>query len=399
MLKSWEFHSAGKLVFGAGAIEQLGSLVKEAGLKRPVIITDRTLVELGVTAGAVESLRAAGIDAPIFDGGQAEPEIDVAIRGAEFARAHAPDSIVAIGGGSNMDVAKYVAILLSHGGKPADYFGVDRVPGPVLPLIAVPTTSGTGSEVSHAAVLTDVAANVKVSTLSNYLRPRIALVDPALTYGCPAKVMAHSGIDALTHAIEGCTATDWNRLETVGGKVAYFGRFEIGACLGERAIRLIGRNLEPAVLEPENRTARDEMSLAATLAGLAFSTCGVALVHALEYPIGAAVHCSHGEGNGCLLPYVMRFILPERTEILATLARELGVAERSDARATAEAGIDRIVEMRQRIGIAQRLRDLGVEREQLQGFAERTWQIQRLMTLTPRRPTLDDLVAILNEAY
>lgn len=399
MLKSWEFHSAGKIVFGVGAIDQLGSLLIEAGLERPVIITDRTLVELGITAGAVESLRAAGIDAPIFDGGRAEPEIDVAVRGAEFARAHAPDAIVAIGGGSNMDVAKYVAILLSHGGKPSDYFGVDRVPGPVLPLIAVPTTSGTGSEVSHAAVLTDVAANVKVSTLSNHLRPRVALVDPALTYRCPAKVMAHSGIDALTHAIEGCTATDWNRLETVGGKVAYFGRFEIGACLGERAIRMIGRSLEPAVLDPENRAARDEMSLAATLAGLAFSNCGVALVHALEYPIGAAVHCSHGEGNGCLLPYVMRFILPERTEILATLARELGVAERSDTRATAEAGIDRIVEMRARIGIAPRLRDLGVKQEQLRGFAERTWQIQRLMTLTPRRPTLDDLVAILNEAY
>lgn len=398
--KVWQFHSAGKLVFGPGAIAQSGSLTASLGCRRPLIVTDATLVELGLTEPLLASLKSAGLESIVFDGGAPEPEVAVAERAVDLGRATHPDAVIGFGGGSNMDVAKYVATTLTYGGRPADYFGVDRVPGRIMPLIEIPTTSGTGSEVSHAAVLTDTAAGVKVSSLSNHLRPLIAIVDPELTYGCPAKIMAHSGIDALTHAIEGCTATDHDKLETIGGRIpAYFGRFPIGEAMGEKAIRLIGRNLVTAVNHQQDHAARDAMSLAATFAGLAFSNCGVALVHALEYPIGATVHCSHGEGNGCLLPYVLRFILPARREELAEIARWLGCCEGVDATATAERGIERIVEIRREIGIASRLRDLGLSREKLRECAEKTWQIQRLMWLTPRRPTFDDLVQILNEAY
>src|SRR4029079_15218117 len=141
-----------------------------------------------------------------------EPSINVALQACGHAQRFRPDAIIGLGGGSNMDLAKLTAVLYTHGGQPADYFGFDRVPGPVVPLICLPTTAGTGSEVSHAAVLTDTANHIKVSTLSNYLRPAIALVDPQFTYGCPKQITADSGIDALTHAIEAYTATDYNSI-------------------------------------------------------------------------------------------------------------------------------------------------------------------------------------------
>src|SRR6185369_5955787 len=184
-----------------------------------------------------------------------------------------------------------------------------------------PTTAGTGSEVSHAAVLTDKANHIKVSTLSQFLRPALAVVDPALTDGCPKQITADSGIDALTHAIEAYTAVDFDQLnEPDGLPVAYEGRHPLGDCLAEKAIALIGQHLVAAVQDGTNKAARDGMALAATLAGLAFSNCGVAVVHALEYPIGGAVHVSHGAGNGLLLPFVMRYNLPVRKPVFAKIA-------------------------------------------------------------------------------
>jgi alcohol dehydrogenase len=319
----------------------------------------------------------------------------------DAARRFAPDTVLGLGGGSNMDLAKIVAVLLAHGGQPAQYFGFDNVPGAVLPLVCLPTTAGTGSEVSHAAVLTDRANHIKVSTLSQHLRPGLAVVDPALTDGCPQQVTADSGIDALTHAVEAYTATDFDQLDApAGAPVAYEGRYPLGECLAEKAIALIGQHLVAAVHDGANRPARDGMALAATIAGLAFSNCAVALVHALEYPLGGAVHCSHGAGNGLLLPYVMRYNLPVRAAALARVAALLGedVAGLSEL-AAAERAVAAVEHLRAAIGIPQRLRDLGARREQLPLFAERAFAIKRLMDTNPRRPTQDDLLAILEEAF
>jgi alcohol dehydrogenase class IV len=275
------------------------------------------------------------------------------------------------------------------------------VPGPVLPLVCVSTTAGTGSEVSHAAVLTDTTNAIKVSTLSRHLRPSIALVDPGLTDGCPRQVTADSGIDALTHAIEAYTAIDYHALDAPdGAPVAYEGRFPIGEQLAEQAISLIGQHLVAAVENGASKTARDGMALAATVAGLAFSNCAVAVVHALEYPLGGAVHVTHGAGNGLLLPHVMRYNLPVREPAFARLAALLGepTAGLSEA-AAAERAISAVERISQAIGIPQCLRDLGVRREQLPGFAEKSFAIKRLMGTNPRQPTVDDLLAILEQAY
>ncbi len=401
MPATWNFFTSGQLVFGRGSIEQLAEFAARRQLKRILVVTDRRLQEAGVVSVLEEQLAKSPLEFSIFDGGIAEPSLETASQALARARQWQPDSVLGLGGGSNMDLAKIVATVLAHGGTPADYFGFDQVPGPVLPLICVPTTAGTGSEVSHAAVLTDTENEIKVSTMSNYLRPDLALVDPVLTYSCPAQVAADSGIDALTHAIEAYTAVDYDKMEIPAGESSsYTGRQPLGDCLAEKAISLTGQHLVKAVTDPENHQARDAMSLAATLAGMAFSNCGVALVHALEYPLGGTLHCSHGAGNGLLLPYVMRFNLPEREATMGRIARLLGCEiEGMEPSAAAEQAIVHVEQMRQAIGIPHRIRELGAREEQLAGFAEKSFAIKRLQWVNPRRATCEDLLGILQDAF
>jgi alcohol dehydrogenase class IV len=401
MRTAWNFHSAGQLVFGRGATAQLGSLLSRRNLGRVFIVTDPRLEAAGLVERVLQPMSEARITAEVFTGGEPEPAVETAVVAAEAARGFRPDCILGLGGGSNMDLAKIVAVLVTHGGEPARYFSFDNVPGPVLPLVCLPTTAGTGSEVSHAAVLTDKANQIKVSTLSQFLRPALALVDPALTDGCPQQVTADSGIDALTHAVEAYTAIDFDQLDAPdGAPVAYEGRYPLGEILAEKAIELIGQHLVAAVEDGSNQAARDGMALAATLAGLAFSNCAVALVHALEYPIGGAVHVSHGAGNGLLLPFVMRYNLPVRQAAFARIATLLGESTAGLTEpAAAERAIAAVEQIRAAIGIPQRLRDLGVTREQLPGFAAKAFAIKRLMGTNPRNPTETDLLAILESAY
>jgi alcohol dehydrogenase class IV len=401
MRSSWNFHSAGQLVFGRGAVTHLGTLVKRRKFARAFVVTDERLIAAGIADRVMQSLKEAGIAAELFRGGEPEPAIGTAVAATDAAAKFKPDCIVGLGGGSNMDLAKFTAVLLTHGGDPARYFSFNNVPGPVLPIICVPTTAGTASEVSHAAVLTDKANHMKVSALSQYLRPVLAVVDPALTDCCPRQVTADSGIDALTHAIESYTAKDFDQLEVPDGEsVAYEGRHPLGECLAEKAIALTGEHLIPAVQDGKNQTARDGMALGATIAGLSFSNCGVALVHALEYPVGGAVHVSHGAGNGLLLPFVMRYNLPVRKPAFARIAALLGEnttgCSEDNAAERAIAVVERI---RAAIGIPQRLRDLGVQREQLAGFAEKAFTIKRLMSNNPRTPTQQDLLEIYEQAF
>lgn len=401
MRTTWNFHAPHQLMFGAGAADTLGDACHRERWTNVVVITDRVLEKVGIVERVVRSLAIAGCNVRVFADSCAEPAIEVAIAAADFAQQQPLSAIVGLGGGSNMDLAKIVAVLATHGGHPKDYFSFGRVPGPVLPIICLPTTAGTGSEVSHAAVLTDAANKMKVSTLSQYLRPRLAIVDPVLTYSCPKQVSADSGIDALTHAIEGYMATDHRLLgESNSEPLAYEGSFPIADSFAEQAIRLVGQHLEPVVADLANVDARGGMALAATLAGLAFSNAGVALVHGLEYPLGGELHCTHGAGNGLLLPHVMRFNLPKRTEHLAKIAEWLGVDISGTTRETAaHRAIDRVVQMQQQIGIPQRIRDLGGKEEQLPIFAAKAFQVKRLLATNPRAATEADLLAILQAAF
>lgn len=397
----FNFHSAGRLVFGSGSVKHLASFLAPWSPRKVFVLSDRVIDQVGVVAQVTEPLTAAGFQVRVCLDGEPEPTFAAADKVLAAARDFGPDVLVAVGGGSNMDLAKIAACVLTHGGSYRDYFNYGKVPGPVMPLICLPTTSGTGSEVSHAAVLTDQENHIKVSTLSHYLRPAVAVVDPQLTLSCPAKPTADSGIDALTHAIEAYTATTYDQLEVpITEPFPYEGKHPIGDVFAERAIALIGQHLVTAVREPQNLAAREGMSLAATMAGLAFSNCAVAVVHALEYPLGGAVHVSHGAGNGLLLPYVMRFNLPTRTKETARIAALLGenTAGVTDAVA-ADRAIAAIERLRSAIGIPNQLRELGVTRDQLPTFAKKAFGITRLMLLNGRRPTEGDLLGILEAAW
>ena len=321
--ETWTFHTAGQIVFGRNAVRQLGDIAQRLGARRVLVITDPILDKAGILATVRESLGPVAVEA--FTGGEPEPSVRVAEACVEQCKSARPDLIVGVGGGSNMDLAKLTATLLAHPGSPRAFFGVTtRYPARILPLVCVPTTAGSGSEVSGAAVVTDSDNHMKVGILSNYLRAKAAVVDPLLTLSCPPKVTADSGIDALTHAIEAYTAVDNVDFPLPPGvRSIYQGRHPLGDVIAEKAIALVGQFLRRAVKDGRDLEARDGMSLAALLGGMAFSNVGVAAVHALEYPIGGAIHCSHGLGNGLLLPYVMRFNLPARKREFASIARLL----------------------------------------------------------------------------
>jgi len=401
MRTTWTFHTAGQLIFGRHATQQLGEVAARLGVRRILLVTDSVLVKAGMVETVHVPLTESGVAVEVFTGGEPEPSTRAADAALALGREFRPDAVLGLGGGSNMDLAKITAAVLTHGGKPLDYTGDDKIPGPVMPLICLPTTAGTGSEVSAAAVLTDTEQKIKVGILSNHLRPRVALVDPLLTVSCPPKVTADSGIDALTHAIEAFTAVDNGAFPLPHGeRTVYQGRHPFGDMFAEKAVGLIGKYLRRAVAHGGDLDAREGMALAATLAGLAFSNVGVAVVHALEYPVGGATHCSHGAGNGLLLPYVMRFNLPARRHQLALLARLLGadVQDKSEADA-AEAAIAAVEQLRADIGIPLRLRDLGVTETQLRPFAEKAFGIKRILRVNPRAVTVDDLEGILRAAF
>ena len=310
-------------------------------------------MKAGVLDQVQQPLVSSGIAVEVFGGGEPEPSLAAADLSAQKAKACRPDAVLGLGGGSNMDLAKITAVLLSHGGQPRDYVGEEKVPGPSIPVICVPTTAGTASEVTAAAVLTDHDNQVKVGLLSNFMRPLVAVVDPLLTVSCPPKVTADSGIDALTHAIEAYTAVDNETFPLPEGeRSVYQGRHPLGNILAEQSIALVGQHLVTAVQEPNNLEARTGMSLAVLLAGLAFSNVGVALVHAIEYPVGGAAHCSHGCGNGLLLPYVMRYNRSVREKEFARIAEMLGRnVSGMDLRAASEEAIVAVEELKREIGI------------------------------------------------
>jgi alcohol dehydrogenase class IV len=401
MRTTWNFHSAGHVVFGRGAVQHIGPLLARQNLRRVMIVTDPALVQAGHADRICRALAEADLTSAVCGESEPEPSIAAAHQVAESTREFGPDAVLGLGGGSNIDVAKYAAILCTHGGQLSDYFGIGQVPGPILPVIGVPTTAGTGSEVSHCAVLTDTDHQMKVSSLSNLMRPRLAVVDPELTATCPRQVTADSGIDALTHAVEAYTATDYTRLEQDPDSfMPYDGRTPMGDVLAEKAIELVGRHLATAVREPKNMQAREGMALAATLAGLAFSNCGVALVHAMEYPLGGLLHCSHGGGNGMLLPHVMQFNLPERVPQLARVAQLLGEDVAGIAQdEAAQKAVDAVHRLNRDIGVPLTIRDLGGSEDQLPVFAEKAFAVKRLMMMNGREPNYDDVLAIYQAAF
>jgi alcohol dehydrogenase len=292
-----------------------------------------------------------------------------------------------------MDAAKLVALLLRHPGPLELYYGENAVPGPVVPIVAVSTTAGTGSEVTPVAVVGDPSRQLKVGVSSLHLIPDVAICDPELTTSCPPSVTAFSGIDALAHAVEALTARVRPRAWDVYPGEIFGGSTALTDDYARRAIRAIGSALERAYVDGTDLSARTEMLYGSLCAGLAFGNAGTAGAHALQYPIGAATATPHGLGVGLLLPYVLSYTAPACAGKLAEVARELEVEP------TASAAIAEIARLSAAVGVPCTLEAIGVNEAALPEYAEQAASIRRLAGNSPRELDADGLLEILRSAY
>jgi alcohol dehydrogenase class IV len=385
-----------ELIFGDGRRAALGDVAAPLG-RKALVCTDQRFAASPAMDGIRANLSAKGIDVYVFDGTLAELPSDGIYACVDQCQGFTPDMVIGIGGGSCMDMAKLVALLLTHGGPLDQYYGEFKVPGPVLPVIALPTTAGTGSEVTPVAVLADSARDLKVGISTPWLIPHAAICDPELTHTCPPSLTALSGADALTHAIEAFTAIRHRADPLISHRRVFVGRNLFSDHHALEAIRAIFDWLERAVESPDDARARSMMMYGSVCAGLAFGTAGTAAAHAIQYPVGALTHTPHGLGVATLLPYVMRFNASACEPELARIGHTIGLAGTSGERASA--AIERTQALCARIGIPHTLADLGLRRDQLDWVARQSMLATRLISNNPRPLTLDDVQSLVRHAF
>lgn len=394
--RHWGFSTAGRVFFGWGVLDELRTVTKELG-KRVMVFTDKNLIKSGISERVEGLLKEGGAEVLVFDEGR--PDINLALieKCAETARQFNPDVIVGLGGGSNMDLAKTTAILFKFGGPLTKYYGENNVPGPLVEIICIPTTSGTGSEVSPVAVVTDPDRYMKVGIATRRIIPKWAIVDPSLVISCPPHVTSHSGMDALSHAIESfCAKIPEGR----SPHAIFVGKNPASDSLAMQSIKLIAKSLPTAVSDPSNRQGRDDMALASLLAGMAFSAAGTATVHALQYSVGEATHTSHGLGNAVLMPAVMKAILKARIPEMAFIARafDSSLERVSDEDAAVQAP-ELVAKLGDKVQIPRGLGAIGMKRDQIAEMAELSTSVKRLLDNSPVAFDKEALIGILEEAY
>jgi len=402
----WEFCTAGKIKFGDGAVEEAGGEAKRLGGSRILVITDRGVAKAGLADKIKSSLEKENLEVNVFDDVQPDPPLQVYSDCLTYARQHENDLVVGLGGGSSMDVAKVTAALLTQGGEPLDYVAKPTGEGlPVrkgLPNIAVPTTSGTGSEVSPVAVITLPEKELKVGISNNYIRPDVALVDPLMTVTVPPLVTASTGMDALAHAIEAYTTRRYDcrlRPERPEDRPVYTGGNILTDSIATTSIRLIATYLRRAVNNGYDLESRRGMSLASLCAGIAFTNAGLTAVHAMSMGIGAKYHMAHGVTNALLLPYVMEYNAPSNFERFAKVAELMGEnVESLSAREAAMKSVSAVRALAQDIDIPQHLSGFGAKAEEIPALAEASMKLERLIVCNPRKITTEDLQEIFRRA-
>lgn len=392
------YRSPRNLVFGPGQRRALPKYVTELG-KRALVVTDQRLAGDAEFRALVALVRDAGLAVEVFDGTIAELPLECIAAGVAQGRAMAAEVIVGIGGGSCIDAAKIIALLLAHGGQASDYYGEFKVPGPTLPVIAVPTTAGTGSEVTPVAVLADAERAVKIGIASPYLIPHTAICDPELTYSCPPGLTASSGADALTHAIEAFTTAPRTINGTIVHEHVFLGKNAVSDQFALAAVGDIAASLKRAYDDGSDLEARQRLMLGATMAGLAFGTAGTAAAHAVQYPVGAITHTPHGVGVAVMMPYVMAFNRPYCTAGLAQIGAAMGLPVAGTIDQRAGAAIDAVAALFASVGIPSTIAALGIEREHLPLVVEQALGIQRLIKNNPRPLDPATMTALVEAAF
>jgi len=377
------FHSINRIVQGRGSIASLPEEVRRLGGTRVLVVTDAGLVQTGIPQRVLDLL--AGMPAEIYSEVEAEPSAESTDACARRAAEGGFDLIVGLGGGSPIDTAKCAAMLVANGGKAEDYLGIDKVPKPGLPKIFIPTTAGTGSEVTNVAVLSLKAQQTKKGIVSRHLMADAAILDAELTAGLPPAVTAATGMDALTHAIE-----------------AYVSRFAqpLTDYFALEAIRRLGRSLRTAVHYGANLDAREDVLTASLYAGLAFGSAATGMVHGLAMPLGGLHNVPHGIANAVLLPHVMKFNLVAALPRFGDIARALGEnVDGLSPRAAAERAVAAVRSLAEDIGIPPGMAGLGIPRTSMEALARDGMTNSRQVLPNPRAVTYDGLIGILEDAF
>jgi len=373
-----------KIQFGAGSITTLPTLIQQTGCTTPLLVLDPGLIQAEVDKKIRAPLDAAGIPYAVYDKVDPEPGLRLADAGTTYAKENNCDCVIGIGGGSAMDVAKAISILLTNGGQAVDYLGLGKISKPGVPKIMVPTSAGTGAEVTFTAVFINEETGSKGGMNGDPLYPDIALLDPELTLSLPPHVTATTGIDALTHALEAFTSVQAHPLSEM---------------YSVKAMELIVDNIRSAYADGRNIEARGNMLLGSLLGGKALAIAGVGLVHAMAYPLGGMFGIAHGLANAVLLPYVTEYNLIGNLQKHAMLAEVLGQdVSALSLRDATEITIEELHLLNHDLNIPGSLKELNINEEALPEMAEIALTVARPVENNPRQPSKDDIIEIYKKA-
>lgn len=379
------FQGAKKIIFGHNGCYELAREVSMLGGKRAFLVLDRALSELEAVRRVVDLLETEGVASVLYNEVTPEPAPELADRGATLAKQEGCDVVIGIGGGSSLDVAKAIAVLVTNSGKAEDYIGLEKVAQPGLPTIMIPSTAGTGSEVTFTAVFTMREKKRKGGINSHLMYPDVALLDPELTVSLPPHPTATTGIDALTHAIEAYTSLQANPMSDMVAK---------------NAIRLIGNNLRRVMDNGQDRQGRANMLLGSLMGGLALASAGVGACHALAYSLGAFFDIPHGLANAVLLPFIMEFNMEGAKEKYGRVG-ELMQSDGAGSMGTpsSEKTVDMVRKLTGEVGIPASLKDLDIPESSISDMADMAMTVARPMENNPRKVTKEDAVKIYRAAF
>ncbi|MEZ7860321.1 MAG: alcohol dehydrogenase class IV [Porticoccaceae bacterium] len=385
-MNHFKYSAVADVLVGPGTSEQLADLSASLGIRRALIVTDPGIIEFGLLEAALKKFEAKSISVKIYSDVIADPPEAVVLDAVKTAQEFGCDGVIGFGGGSSMDVAKLLAVLIKGEQSLADIYGVDSITGSRLPLIQIPTTAGTGSEATMVSIIT-TGETTKAGVVSRVLLADKIILDASLTIGLPAAVTAATGIDAMVHAIEAFTS---KRLKN-----------PLSDMLAREALRLMAGNIRVAVREGSNLAAREAMLLGAMLAGQAFANAPVAAVHALAYPLGGNYHIPHGLSNALVLPHVLRFNGPEAANLYAELTQIILPTRSLPADPLQVTAIlaDYFLELAADLGLPTRLQQMNIDQKDLPMLAEQAMLQQRLLINNPRAMSLSDALSIYRQAF
>jgi alcohol dehydrogenase len=398
------FCPPGRLIIGAGSRSQLPALVARLGYRKGVLVTDPFFVKSTPWVDEyVRSASALGIETIVFDGGEADPTTTLCDNATQAVRialgGSAPDHVIALGGGSNIDLAKALCITLPTGRPVRDFVGGLTAADRPIPLIALPTTAGTGSEATPGAILVDPSNATKVAVMDNSLRPQIALIDPEFTYTCPPRVTADAGIDALTHAIESYLTLDSVQYDRGGHPdPGYSGRSSLTMLFAREAISLCARYLKRCYDNGADVEARTGMCYASVYAALSYGSAGLNAVHGIAYAVAGMTHRSHGTTNAVVLPYVVDALAAHRPTEMTEIAQIFGICGESPEHAVREL-TEFLRDLVADLGIPTTLKDLGIEKASLDSLTRDALAVTRLAKSFPVHDVEDAYGRIVRNAY